>query len=152
MGSLVERTMRASLRYLLPDRSMRGRSAGAEVEGGCEAGEEEEEDGDHTLKHSREPRGRAGGDGEGQAGRLWAAEAASTEAVAAAAAAEGEAEGREGGVGGTGRISCFLLARSLRFACSFAPPLGSSCSSMLTFSMDQSGERGMESWVWEDSL
>lgn len=66
IGSLVERTMRASLRYLLAARRARGFSDGegplwAEVEGGCDA-----EDGDQTLKHSLGPRGLLGGEGEGE--------------------------------------------------------------------------------------
>lgn len=69
MGSLVERTIRASLRYLLAARSPRGLSDGeeslwAEVELGCDA-----EEGDQTLKHSLAPRDLLGGDGDGEAGR-----------------------------------------------------------------------------------
>lgn len=66
MGSLVERTMRASLRYLLAALRVRGLSEGdgpfwVKVDGGCD-----DEDGDQTLKHSLGPRGLAGGDGEGE--------------------------------------------------------------------------------------
>lgn len=69
MGSLVERTMRANLRYLLAARSPRGLSEGewplwAEVEGGCDVDE-----GDQTLKHSRGPRGLVGGEGEREGAR-----------------------------------------------------------------------------------
>ena len=72
MGSLVERTMRASLRYFLTARNPRGRSPGEQpLRAGGWADEEEvdedDEDGVHTLKHSRDPRGRAGGGGEGEA-------------------------------------------------------------------------------------
>lgn len=71
MGSLVERTISASLRYLLAGRCERDRSEGkeqptVEVEGACEAEEEEEVEepgGDHTLKQSLWPRSR--GDSEG---------------------------------------------------------------------------------------
>lgn len=66
MGSLVERTMRASLRYLLAARRPRGLSEGdgslwAEVELCCDV-----EEGDQTLKYSLGPRGRLGGDGDAE--------------------------------------------------------------------------------------
>lgn len=68
IGSLVERTIRASLRYLLVLLSTRGLSAGelplwAEVEGVCD-----DEEGDQTLKHSLGPRGLLGGEGDGATG------------------------------------------------------------------------------------
>lgn len=81
MGSLVERTMRASLRYLLAARSPRGLSEGeqplgAEVEVGCDV-----EEGDQTLKHSLGPRGLLGGEGEGEGAKGLMAEVPPEEAT-----------------------------------------------------------------------
>lgn len=81
MGSLVERTMRASLRYFLAALSPRGLSEGewplcVEVEGGCD-----EEEGDQTLKHSLGPRGLVGGEGEGEGAKGLIAEVPPEEAT-----------------------------------------------------------------------
>lgn len=81
IGSLVERTIRASLRYLLAALSTRGLSEGdwplwAEVEGGCDVGE-----GDQTLKHSLGPRGLVGGEGEGEGAKGLMAEVPPEEAT-----------------------------------------------------------------------
>lgn len=55
MGSLVDRTILASLRYRL------ARSVRAELEEGCGT---EVEEGDQMLKHNRAPRGLPEGDGK----------------------------------------------------------------------------------------
>lgn len=78
MGSLVDRTILASLRYRL------ARSVRAELEEGCDT---EVEEGDQTLKHNRAPRGRPEGD---------------------AKAAESEAHACISGTGGTGSVSFIL--------------------------------------------
>lgn len=78
IGSLVDRTILASLRYRL------ARSVRAEVE---EGGGTEVEEGDQTLKHNRAPRGRPEGDGK---------------------APESEAQGWTSGTGGTGSVSFIL--------------------------------------------
>lgn len=175
MGSLVERTMRASLRYLLAALSVRGLSEGdwplwAEVDGGCD-----DEDGDQTLKHSRGPRGLAGGEGEGEGAKGLMAEVPPEEAT------EVGEQGCGGGGMATGRVSFLLIIRALIRECvgAFGGSSGkclaeasssqmcmvalssshgcvfsveSSWSRLLKFSEDQSGERSSESWVCEDSL
>lgn len=78
IGSLVDRTILASLRYRL------ARSVRAEVE---EGGGTEVEEGDQMLKHKRAPRGRPEGDGK---------------------APESEAQGWTSGTGGTGSVSFIL--------------------------------------------
>lgn len=175
IGSLVERTMRASLRYLLAARSTRGLSEGecplwAEVEGGCDA-----EEGDQTLKHSLGPRGLAGGEGEGEAAKGLIAEVPPEEAT------EVGEQGWGGGGIVTGSVSFRLVILALMRVCGVG--LGgssgkclaeassshmciealssshrcvfsaeSSWSRLLKFSEDQSGERSSDSCVCEDSL
>lgn len=135
MGSLVERTIRASW-YLLVGRAERVFSGGEKQlvvgpEGGCDAEENEEEDeGDQTLKHSLCPRGRGGGEGEGQAG--------GTEAGAAVDWTVEAEEEAGGGRRGGGRAS-ILLAFSLE--CIGMTPAGSSHPSVLMLSNEQRGER-----------
>ncbi|KAG9352078.1 hypothetical protein JZ751_020491, partial [Albula glossodonta] len=98
-GSLVERTIWASFRYLLPERGGRGLSEGEEPpRGGWEAeAEEEEEEGDQTLKQSLWPRGFVGGEGE------WLAEAAE---VVGWGKGEGPEAKLEGATHGHGPCSC----------------------------------------------
>ena len=131
MGSLVERTMRASLPYFLLPRRSRGLSAEAEVEGGW--GEQE---GGQTLKQSLAPRGRAGGEG---------VDAPPEEPTGA---------WEEGG--GTERVNfrhplplsgvCVCVAEaSSSMVCVASGSSCSSCSKVLRFSDDQSGEGGRDS-------
>ena len=175
MGSLVERTMRASLRYFRTARNPRGRSPGEQPlrASGWEE-EDEEEEGVHTLKHSRDPRGRAGaggGEGEAEGGRGLSPDVPPDEA------SEVGEQGCGGGASATGRVSFRLNTRALISACGAvlggssaacladassshtcrprapcsSPPWGPSpCSSwsrLLALSDDQSGD-----WVWDDSL
>lgn len=111
MGSLVERTMCASLRYLRAARRPRGLSEGehslwAEVELGCDV-----EEGDQTLKHSLGPRGLLGGDGEGDGGKGLMAEVPPEEATE-------EGEQGWGGCGRvTGSVSFRLIIRALMREC-----------------------------------
>lgn len=83
IGSLVDRTILASLRYRLT------RSVRAEVEEGCGT---EVEEGDQTVKHNRAPRGRPEGEGK---------------------APESEAQGWTSGTGGTGSVSFILTLDSV---------------------------------------
>lgn len=175
IGSLVERTMRASLRYLLAALWALGLSEGdwplwAEVEGGCD-----EEDGDQTLKHSLGPRGLIGGEGDRDGAKGLMAEVPPEDAT------EVGEQGCGGGGIVTGKVSFLLIILALIKECvwAFGGSSGkclaeasssqmciaflsssegcvfsveSSWSRLLKFSDDQSGERSNESWVCEDSL
>lgn len=111
MGSLVERTMRASLRYLLAALSVRGFSEGdwplwPEVDGGWDVGE-----GDQTLKHSLGPLGLVGGEGEREGADGLIADVPPEEAT------EVGEQGCGGGGMATGRVSFLLIIRALIREC-----------------------------------